>query len=665
MNLLNVNIPMDFELFNVNTIITSAMPEYEIKAKKYCNADQSRTQNSFEKLHSLFIALTQREYTGDTCVISLQTQIEILQDLCRENEWINFRNMSVQQKFQAFPVIGRTLHLENISNVDGIMWKSFSIKVKALPRVHCTTNSLSLAPLVAYRDERWNCIVPSFRFSKKDMNEEEVKAVRQVMNHMVSSLVMGCSEFFIPDIIVALSASMAEYILKQSEIDSYMKKDLDLVEYLVDFYGSRKWRKYYLISTDIYGMSENSEWRKGLMTEMGPQGLKCEHVKKFVLAWFMRSRKDFSGISVKDLKTVYIQSLIESCGRYYSLQSSVSRAKPVYLKRMSMTEFLRRIIASKFNYVTMAYQSYHAEEFFGKFKDETMKILNNLSDAYIEMIHCVEKAFLPVLISDRIVELGRTFENLAEMMGMNRNCVGLTEHEILACLHIAFNCKVSYERNGVIHAETVIGMNEKSLFAMISDGKLRERFIKSVIDHIPGEWRSFFSVMSEGYHNMLPSPIPRWYCERLFLETGIDIEKKANIDRKTRLPRNACAHCRCQFFMKTVKSRKELISHLKCVESTFIPGFHKIVSDSKYADDLNGAIEAVKSGVVLRMPKEGELYLDDLKESISEAVMDGAQLRCIRYPDEYLSMIVKEGIESYKNPVFTYEEFKAAVLRNE
>lgn len=655
--------------YNNNSIITTPFNNNQNineRTKKYFSADLESTQESFLNLHKLLLSLQNTEYEGDTCVISLQSQKEFIQEICKATEWENFKKMSVQEKFKAFPIVGRTIYLDSMrkcDSADGITWKFFFLQTKSLPKVHAISNTQNLAPYVAYRDEKWNCILPTYRFDRSTMTEIEVNSVRQLMNHEVTSLIMGSHEFFVPDVIVIVCSSMLEYILKQVNLDGLMRRDLDLIEYAVDFYGSKKWKRYQEMSTDV-SAENGTEWRKGLVTNVGIDCMKCEHVKKFVLAWFVKIRKSSDVIPVAVLKAVMIQCIVEAAGRIFA--SSRNSVKPLTLKRMGLQDFHRRIIGAKFNYVSMAYQSYHKKEFFKKFKLETVKIIENMSDDYIFALHGVEKN-TTTRVNYVIEDLLRTFENLAVLSGLDSEFMKLTVPEECACLHYAYKWRTSIERNDVLHVDSVIGVKIKDLFGLAVDGygNVRQRFMKDVVDFIPGEWSSFYEVVAEGCHNTLPFPVPKEYCDRMFRELGVDIEKKAKIDAKTRLPRLACAHPRCYSFMKTVKNSGELRRHLRCVEPCTVPGFHKVVSDEKYVGNVDGAIDAVLAGEMLRIPKHGgELYLEDLKMSIVPALENGAKMRAMHFVSEYLRKIVDEARSSYLNPVVSYEEFRSAVLGN-
>jgi hypothetical protein len=210
----------------------------------------------------------------------------------------------------------------------------------------------------------------------------------------------------------------------------------------------------------------------------------------------------------------------------------------------------------------------------------------------------------------------------------------------------------------------VIGRIEKDLFGLAMDGDvdLRDKFVKDVLRYVPKEWGKFYDLMAEGRHDRMPVPVPLDYCKRLLNETGYDFEKKAKVDPVTRLPRLACAHPRCYFFMKVARNRRELQRHLKCASHFTVPGFHKVVSDLKYREDVEGAIQAIKAGETLKMPKKGELYLADLVMSIMPAVENGAKVRCIHSVDDYFRKIVEEGLQSYASPACTYEEFKSAAM---
>jgi hypothetical protein len=442
-----------------------------------------------------------------------------------------------------------------------------------------------------------------------------------------------------------------------------MQRDLHQIEYAVDFYGSKKWRKYQEMSTD-FSVENGTEWRKGLVTNVGIDCMKCEHVKKFVLAWFVKVRQSSEALPADVLKTVMIQCIVEAVGRIFA--STRNSVKPLNLKRMGLQDFHRRVIGSKFNYVSMAFQSYHKKEFFKKFKVETVRIIEKMSDDYIFALHGIEKN-TTLRINYVTEDLLRTFENLSVLSGLNPGAMSLTVPEECACLHYAHKWRTSIERNEVVHANSVIGVKESDLFGLAVDGygNVRERFLRDVVKFIPGEWSSFYDVVAEGCHNTLPFPVPKEYCDRLFSETGVDFERKARIDAKTRLPRLACAHSRCYSFMKVVKNQGELRRHLRCVEAAMIPGFHMVVSDEKYVGNVEGAMNAVLTGEILRMPKQGgELYLEDLKMSIVPALENGAKMWGMHFVSEYLRKIVEETMNSYLKPAVSYEEFRNAVIGN-
>jgi len=58
-----------------------------------------------------------------------------------------------------------------------------------------------------------------------------------------------------------------------------------------------------------------------------------------------------------------------------------------------------------------------------------------------------------------------------------------------------------------------------------------------------------------------------------------------------------------------------------------IEALHKVMSNVAYRERLNEAVEAIKSGRELAMPKEGEMYLEDLSESVTAALESGMRVK--------------------------------------
>lgn len=623
--------------------------------KKFFSVDIEKTEESIRNLHKCFTALSQSNNEGDTCVVSLQTQKEIFQDLCTDEQWDSFIKMDITSKFKAFPWVGRTILIENPLSKHPVPWKTFTFKVKHMPKVHSIANTNFFAPHRAFRDERWDCVIPTYRFDKTKMSSEEVRAMKQLMTHVVSHMVTKSCEYFIPDIIVILCSGVVEYLLKQNTTEPWMEKDFALAEYLVDFYSSRNFRRYLSLSETGIG------WPKCLVIEIVTENLKCNHLKKFLLACFLQARKQ--AVNAIQLKSFYIQCMVELSGRYYSSLHVCEKRRPLGLTRMKMEMFHQKTLATRIKYSELARMSYDRYEFFDRIKEEARKIVNELGYTYVRAIHGVEFAPVPNRLEVKLEELKTTFKNLAALAKVDGTLADITTAEKMACLFIGYSTLNSLERNKFIHADMIMGIGYEGLFAMASGDNLMETFTKCVVDSVPKEWIHIYEIINEGFHTCIPCPIPLEYCVRIKEETGVDVEKEADINPETRLPRLACAHKECRFFMVPVRKRSKLDWHLQCVGERRIEALHKVMSNIAYRERLNEAVEAIKSGRELTMPKEGEMYLEDLSESVTAALESGMRVKGMETPEIYLRDLVVRVGKSYETPQCSYEEFKEAVGR--
>ena len=225
--------------------------------------------------------------------------------------------------------------------------------------------------------------------------------------------VRWAARYFIPDIIIILCSGIVEYLLKHSTVESWMENDFQLVEYLVDFYSSRNFKRYLSLS------QTSTAWTKCLVIEIVTENLKCNHLKKFLLACFLQARK--GTVNSIQLKSFYIQCMVELSGRFYS--SLHVSERPLGLTRMKMEMFHAKILAAQIKYKDLAYRSYDRYEFFGMVKEEARKVVSELGYDYVRAIHGVEFAVVPNRLESKLQDLKRSFKNLAALARLDDSCI--------------------------------------------------------------------------------------------------------------------------------------------------------------------------------------------------------------------------------------------------